>query len=59
MPPALVVETPASAATNTPLGCVLERSRRLCLNLYREETLTADSAIKRAFKWAEWGGDEK
>ena len=49
VPPALAVEPP-SAATSSPLGCVLERSRRLCLNLYRKEMLTADSAVESALK---------
>ena len=46
---------PPSAATSSPLGCVLERSRRLCLNLYRKEMLTADSAVESALKWVERG----
>ena len=51
MPPALAVESAAGVAGSSPLGCVLERSRRLCLNLYRKEMLTADSAVESALKW--------
>ena len=34
------------------LGCVLERSRRLCLNLYERETTGPETAIDQAIKWS-------
>ncbi|GAX83766.1 hypothetical protein CEUSTIGMA_g11191.t1 [Chlamydomonas eustigma] len=52
VPPALHVEIPESSGGSGAMGCVLERSRQLCLQPYRKELLTPDAALESAAKWS-------
>jgi len=50
VPPSLAVELLPARGGSGALGCVLERSRRLCLQLYNKEVLTDESAIENAHR---------